>query len=206
VKLTGDNGSTRRKTCPSAALFTTNPTWTSVEWNPFLRLKGRQLRTSVKARPCFRRKVYRESKHILCSVTFPRKPCLVCDNVEDWGTAGQVTDCNIIRRMRLACWMTKATGTYSEYVILVAFPWQQWLRERACNVISTVPVLCDIYMHVKCHMTNVSRQNGTLCGLNSLSYSVDTLQHCSLFTGPEVEFMFQYRAYLVGVCSAGHIW
>jgi hypothetical protein len=33
--------------------------------------------------------------------------------------------------MRFACWITKATDTHSEYIILVAFPRQQWLRERA---------------------------------------------------------------------------
>ena len=36
-----------------------------------------------------------------------------------------------IRRMRFACWVTKATDTHSEYIILIAFPLQQWLRERA---------------------------------------------------------------------------
>jgi hypothetical protein len=46
----------------------------------------------------------------------------------------QTTDDNIILRMRFACWITKATDTHSEYVILIAFPRQQWLRERASNV------------------------------------------------------------------------
>jgi len=36
-----------------------------------------------------------------------------------------------IRRMRIACWKTKATNTHSEYVILIVFPLQQWLHERA---------------------------------------------------------------------------
>jgi hypothetical protein len=27
--------------------------------------------------------------------------------------------------------ITKATDTHSEYVIFIAFPWQQWLGERA---------------------------------------------------------------------------
>ena len=35
-----------------------------------------------------------------------------------------------IRRMRTACRIPKATDTHSEYVILVAFPLQQWLYER----------------------------------------------------------------------------
>jgi len=33
--------------------------------------------------------------------------------------------------MRIACWITNATYTHSEYVILIAFPRQEWLRERA---------------------------------------------------------------------------
>jgi hypothetical protein len=37
MKLTGENRSTRGKTCPSAALSTTNPTWTDPGSNPGLR-------------------------------------------------------------------------------------------------------------------------------------------------------------------------
>ena len=36
-----------------------------------------------------------------------------------------------IWRMRVACWIPKATKTRSEYVILIAFPLQQWLQEHA---------------------------------------------------------------------------
>jgi len=50
--------------------------------------------------------------------------------VEKHGRAGQATD-DIIRRMRFACWINKATNTHSEYVIFPAFPRQQWLRECA---------------------------------------------------------------------------
>jgi hypothetical protein len=35
-----------------------------------------------------------------------------------------------IWRMRIACWIPKATNTHSQYVILIAFPLQQWLHER----------------------------------------------------------------------------
>ena len=34
-------------------------------------------------------------------------------------------------RMRIACCIPKATNTHSQYVILIAFPLQQWLQERA---------------------------------------------------------------------------
>ena len=50
-------------------------------------------------------------------------------------------DC-IIWRMRIACWVAKATDTQSEYVILTAFPRRQWLREGAqCYVVCTLLVL-----------------------------------------------------------------
>jgi hypothetical protein len=35
------------------------------------------------------------------------------------------------RRMRIARWIPKATNTNSEYVMLIAFPLQHWLHERA---------------------------------------------------------------------------
>jgi hypothetical protein len=44
-----------------------------------------------------------------------------------------------IRYMRFACWITKATDTHSEYVILSAFPRQKWLRVRAL-----------LYTHIAC--------------------------------------------------------
>jgi len=36
-----------------------------------------------------------------------------------------------IWRMRIACWIPEATNARSEYVILISFPLQQWLHERA---------------------------------------------------------------------------
>jgi hypothetical protein len=54
---------------------------------------------------------------------------------------------NIIQRMLLACWITKATDTHSEYVIgvLIAFPQQQLLHERFSlrDTYSTVRVLLN---------------------------------------------------------------
>jgi hypothetical protein len=35
-----------------------------------------------------------------------------------------------IWRMRIACWIPKATNTHSQYVTPTAFPLQQWLHER----------------------------------------------------------------------------
>jgi hypothetical protein len=49
--------------------------------------------------------------------------------VEKYGRGRPATDDNITRRMRFSCWITKATDTHLEYVILIAFPRQQWLHE-----------------------------------------------------------------------------
>jgi len=69
--------------------------------------------------------------HILRSIIFFRKSRYLYDNVDKYVTDRHATDDSIIRRMRFACWKTKATDTTSEYVILVAFPCQKWLRECA---------------------------------------------------------------------------
>ena len=49
--------------------------------------------------------------------------------MEKYGTAGQATDDSIIQRMRFVCWIAKTTDTHLEYLIIIAFPRQQWLRE-----------------------------------------------------------------------------
>jgi hypothetical protein len=51
--------------------------------------------------------------------------------VEKYCRADQATDDNIVWCMRFACWIPKATDTHSEYVILIAFPTQQWLHKCA---------------------------------------------------------------------------
>jgi len=79
----------------------------------------------------FQTKVVEKIKtRILCSVTFFfRKSCRLSDNVGKYGTAGQAT--MTMWRLRIACWTHKATNRHSEYVILIAFPLQQWLQQRA---------------------------------------------------------------------------
>jgi hypothetical protein len=83
-----------------------------------------------------------QNTHFMFS-EFSQKSCRLWDNVEKHGTARQATDVNIIQRMRFACWMTKAADTHSEYVILIAFPRQQWLRERAL-MLCLLPALLSV--------------------------------------------------------------
>jgi hypothetical protein len=48
-----------------------------------------------------------------------------------WENVGPDWPQMTIWRMRIACWVRKATNTHSEYVILNVFPLQQLLHERA---------------------------------------------------------------------------
>ena len=51
-----------------------------------------------------------------------------------------------IWRMRIACGIPKATDTHSKYVILIAFPLQQWWHERASMLRYTyIACLFDIH-------------------------------------------------------------
>ena len=50
--------------------------------------------------------------------------------MKEYSRARQATDGNIVRGMRCACCITKATGTHSEHVTVVAVPQQQVMRRR----------------------------------------------------------------------------
>jgi hypothetical protein len=82
---------------------------------------------------------------ILCSISF-RAVCEIvckCMVVPD---RPQVT----IGRMRIACWVTKATGTHSEYIILNASPVTMVTPRRLCvTFIRTLPVLLQLSVWYK---------------------------------------------------------
>lgn len=62
--------------------------------------------------------------------------------MEEYGTAGQATDANIIRRMRFASWINKATDIHSEYLILAAFHDNNaYAKVPQYYVIRTLPLL-----------------------------------------------------------------
>ena len=48
--------------------------------------------------------------------------------------------------MRIACWIIRATDTHSEYVILIAFPLQQWLLQRISVLRLCVHCLCCLHV------------------------------------------------------------
>jgi hypothetical protein len=77
-----------------------------------------------------RSEVVQEIEIFYVQLLFSRKSCRLWDNLERYCGVGHATD-SVIRRMRVACWITKAADTNPEYVILIVFPRQQWLREHA---------------------------------------------------------------------------
>jgi len=77
-------------------------------------------------------KICRGNKTFCCQeVLFFLKSCCLWDNVEKYCAVGQAVHDNITKRMRFACWITKATNPHREYLILVALPLQQWVQENA---------------------------------------------------------------------------
>ena len=50
-----------------------------------------------------------------------------------------------IWRMRIACWLPKATNTHTEYVIRIAFPLQQWLHKRA-SLLRYIYIACVVIL------------------------------------------------------------
>ena len=58
--------------------------------------------------------------------------------------------------MRIACWMPKAKNTHWQYVILIDFPLQHWLQERASILTvylhcPSCPIWkghCSLYVHI----------------------------------------------------------
>jgi hypothetical protein len=94
----------------------------------------------------------RTSRHELCRITF----CHWWHNVEEYGTNVCATNDNIIRRLNFACWITNATHTQThthtythiEYVLLIAFPRQQWLHELSSMLrlfVHCLLCLCCMY-------------------------------------------------------------
>jgi len=73
-------------------------------------------------------KIYRENQNIHFAFNNFKKKSAVYE--EMWkNIVERVRPQMKIWRMRIACWIPKATNTYSEYIILIAFPLQKLLQE-----------------------------------------------------------------------------
>jgi len=81
-----------------------------------------------------------KAARVLRSINLFRKLCCLWDNVDKYGRDGGAIDDNVAHAR---CMLdNKCTDTYSKYVILIAFPRQQCLRERVRMLrYTTVPIL-----------------------------------------------------------------
>jgi hypothetical protein len=95
--------------------------------------------------------------------------------VKKYGTAGQATDDNIIWNISFACWITTATDTNSEYVILNAFPRQLWLQERASVLRYTY---IDCLVHVYCRFIIVAIRTALKKALVSIITRTNMMTIC----------------------------
>jgi len=86
----------------------------------------------------------REKTRVLCSITFFFENRTIFEimlkNVVE-------PDRPQMTMWRIACWIPLATNTYSAYVILIAFPQQQWLHERA-SMLRCAYIFCVVSVTV----------------------------------------------------------
>ena len=86
----------------------------------------------------------RQNAHFTFHI-FSRKSCLLLDNMEKYGTDRQTDrplDDNIIRRMRLACCITKTTDKHSTMGYLLLFHSSSGHANASqCYITRTLPVL-----------------------------------------------------------------
>lgn len=79
-------------------------------------------------------------------ITFRKSRCL-SDYVENYGTARQAVHDNKIQRVHIACWVTKASNTNSEYEMVINFPPQQWLSESTAVLLLHVAMLPVLFLN-----------------------------------------------------------
>jgi hypothetical protein len=137
---------------------------------------------NVSDKSCIRMKTY----FFLCSVKFFRTLYPLWVNVEKCCGAGESTNDNITQRMRIACWICKATNTYSEYAVLIAFPQPQWLHECALMFVFYIHCLpCLLFMFGNRLLHACSSQclmaTSASCiksGVHKYSKNLEPCQHC----------------------------
>jgi hypothetical protein len=105
----------------------------------------------------FRTEFVRKSKGIFYVQTlFFTKLRFWWNNVEKYCTVAQANDNDTIWRMRFACWIKKTTNTNSEYVTLIAFSREKWLRWGASVLRLNVCCLSFLTFFSLLHVSNAS--------------------------------------------------
>jgi hypothetical protein len=121
----------------------------------------------------FQTKVVEKIKtHILCSVTFFETRSVY---EEMWKNVVERGRLRIIWRMRIECWIPKATNIHSQYTTLIAFPLQQRLLVDA-SILRYTYIACLVFIYLW------SRKAMWNCHIPRLQFSFTTmLQHTGRF-------------------------
>jgi len=85
----------------------------------------------------------------------------------------------IIWRMRFASCIPKATNTHSEYVILIAFPLQQWLNESA-SMLRYTYIACLISLYL-CSFSDCPFMLLALCNAVTFTTSINNAYFLFLY-------------------------
>jgi hypothetical protein len=88
-----------------------------------------------------------QNTHFLFNNFFFRKSCRLWDNVERPCTTRQATDENIIRRMRIACWITMATDTHSRICNTYCFPTASMVTRTRLSVLGYTYLACLLRLY-----------------------------------------------------------
>jgi hypothetical protein len=96
--------------------------------------------------------------------------------------------------MRFACWISKATNTHSEYVILIVIPLKNgYANAPQCYVIRALLLFVNFRLHVVC-MASSSSSAAAAAAASSRSLSYEMSVASSEATSPESViwcFLFQ---------------
>ena len=68
--------------------------------------------------------------------------------MEKYGRSREATDDNVIRPLRFACLITKATDINSEYVMLIAFPLQHQLHKHT-SLLGYMYIACLVMYYLE---------------------------------------------------------
>ena len=86
---------------------------------------------------------------------FLRKSCHLWDNTKNVVEPDRPQ--MAIWRMRITCWINKTTDTHSEYVILIAFPQQQWLHGLA-SMLRYTYIACPVSSIEVCNFNTSDKE------------------------------------------------
>jgi len=134
--------------------------------------------------------------HILCSVTFSRKPCRLWDNMEKYCRAGQITEnCGVFALH--ACWIIRAINTL-RICIIYCFSTATIFARKRFNVslwtkyIARLNKLC---MMCLCPKENFSKNNvAKWCCMIIWGFFWLKLQEFYFFPSPQIALLWMYGA------------